>query len=60
MRHLFAAGIIALLFISSSVLSDEIKSSIKIGFFEDESSVMDEVKISMIQTIDAAQKGIEG
>ncbi len=45
---------------TSLALADDIKSSIKMGFFESEKKAIKEVKISMIKAIKVAKSVVDG
>jgi uncharacterized membrane protein YkoI len=53
-----AIGMLALA--GTSVFADDFKGSIKMGFFESEHKAMKQVKVPMIQAIEAAKAVVSG
>lgn len=53
-------SLLILLFMNAVVMADEIRGSIKIGIFQNETKFLNQLKITMVEAIQIAQKQLEG
>jgi len=60
MKKSVIMAFIAASLIASPVIAGDFKGSIKMGLFEDEDTVIDRVKINIVEAIEIAKKKIDG